>query len=350
EPPFEPVSPKELSVWDAEHPVPADAADAAGLRRTMSAASDAQLADLAKDRAAYRRTVGPALEAVLATSYPGPGSVRVAGHGGPDRQDGFTVERGTVERAADGTRVPYVALFPDAWDGRVVVWATPDGTQAALDHARRPTRVAGLALAAGSAVVVPDLYWTGAAPFAAATGPTATTGPTAADDRATTRPAGPSPAPANPTYAPKVNPPYAAFTLGYNRSVVGNRVHDLLSVVAMTRGWGRTTSVRLLGTGRAGPWAVLARAAAGTAVDTLAADVGGFDFDQVTTADDEMLLPGAIKYGGLYGFAALCDRGQTRLTGVRRTGRFSDLAAATPGVTLVEAAEPEAEAVAWLLK
>jgi hypothetical protein len=35
------------------------------------------------------------------------------------------------------------------------------------------------------------------------------------------------------------------------------------------------------------------------------ADVGGFSFSKITRRDDPLLLPGALKYGGLGGLAAL---------------------------------------------
>ena len=63
EKPFEPVPPKELSVYDAEHPMPADFADAATLRKTMTAASDAQIGKLAGGE--YARTLRIALQAMV---------------------------------------------------------------------------------------------------------------------------------------------------------------------------------------------------------------------------------------------------------------------------------------------
>jgi hypothetical protein len=62
----------------------------------------------------------------------------------------------------------------------------------------------------------------------------------------------------------------------------------------------------LVGWDEAGPWTILARALCGDAVDRCAADFDGFRFDKVRTVNDEMMLPGALKYGGLPAFAALC--------------------------------------------
>src|SRR5438445_6443640 len=54
--PFVPVPPRELSVYDAQHPRPADAKDAEALRKTMSEASDQQIAALLpKDEASLNQ-------------------------------------------------------------------------------------------------------------------------------------------------------------------------------------------------------------------------------------------------------------------------------------------------------
>ena len=44
----------------------------------------------------------------------------------------------------------------------------------------------------------------------------------------------------------------------------------------------------------------------------LAADRHGLDFAKITKTDDPMMLPGALKYGGLDAFVKLCgDKGVT---------------------------------------
>src|SRR5207245_4622798 len=64
--------------------------------------------------------------------------------------------------------------------------------------------------------------------------------------------------------------------------------------------------VDLIGSEEAGPWVLLARPLCGDAVERTAADCHKFRFDKVSSVNDEMMLPGAVKYGGLPAFAALC--------------------------------------------
>jgi hypothetical protein len=103
-------------------------------------------------------------------------------------------------------------------------------------------------------------------------------------------------------------------------------VHDLLSVIALARGWSKTPSVHLIGFKDAGPAALLARALAQDAIDRAVIDLDQFDFDRITDDSDLMLLPGAMKYGGIYGFLPLCDHGESLLCNVRDS-RHSALAA-----------------------
>ena len=104
---------------------------------------------------------------------------------------------------------------------------------------------------------------------------------------------------------PGVDRRYAGFTFGYNRPLLANRVHDILTAVAYEKAPEKTT-IHLVGFEAAGPWVILARALCGEMVARTAADLNGFRFENVQSNGDQMMLPGALKYGGLPAFAALC--------------------------------------------
>ena len=112
---------------------------------------------------------------------------------------------------------------------------------------------------------------------------------------------------------PIVDPKYAGFTFCYNRPLLAQRVHDILTAVAFVRGNEKTKQVDLVGWDEAGPWVMLARALCGDAVARTAADVNGFTFEKVKTTDDPMMLPGAVKYGGLCALAGLGAPGELYL-------------------------------------
>src|SRR5439155_6025525 len=67
--PFKPVPPRDLSVYDVDHPRPKDELDAPKLRAAMTKASDAQMARLfpkdGESLKGFRRVVGGALRAML---------------------------------------------------------------------------------------------------------------------------------------------------------------------------------------------------------------------------------------------------------------------------------------------
>src|SRR5262249_26925558 len=104
---------------------------------------------------------------------------------------------------------------------------------------------------------------------------------------------------------PAVDKGYAGFTWGYNRTVLANRVHDILTTVALARSKNGVRKVCLAGFGEAGPWVVLAAALAGHRVDRTAADMNQFRLDGILNMDDPMMQPGALKYGGMPAFTAL---------------------------------------------
>ncbi len=117
-----------------------------------------------------------------------------------------------------------------------------------------------------------------------------------------------------------INKNYAGYTFGYNRPLLANRVHDILTAVAMVKAHEKTKTVDLVGWNKAGPWVLLARGLCGDAVARTAADVNGFRFEKVAAISDEMMLPGAVKYGGLPAFAALAAPGELSVHNNRATG------------------------------
>lgn len=321
--PFTPVPPKELSVYDADHPRPADELDAAKLRAAMAAESDAQMAKLAPTDSAsldkFRTVVGTALRAMVG-SLPAAVAVRKK-FDDLTLTGGMTVRRTVIGRADGDDAVPVVGLVGDKFDGRVVIWVHPAGKVSATGDGRQVPAIRAL-LDAGYGVLAPDLLGVGEQtpekPFA-------------------------------------VDPRYAGFTFGYNRSLLANRVRDVLTAVTFANTVWKTKSVDLVGWDAFGPVAVLAKALAGDAVTKTAADLNGFRFDKITDVNDPMLLPGAVKYSGMAAFLALCAPGEVLAhnhagTG---TGKLPAAAYAAAGADgkLTRAADkwPAEKVVGWLL-
>ena len=102
--------------------------------------------------------------------------------------------------------------------------------------------------------------------------------------------------------------------------------------------------------------AVLAKALAGDAVAKTAADLNQFRFENIKDTADPMMLPGAVKYGGLPAFLALCAPGEVFVHNHRGTasGRLPRAAYEAAGAAdkLTRATEKldDAKVVEWLVK
>jgi dienelactone hydrolase len=327
EKPFTPVVPtKDLSVYDKDHPLPKDAADAEKLRQYMTEASDKQIAALlprdAKGLAEYRRVIGTALRVMVHDELPKTEDVESKQVGDREEHDGVIERRYLIGRKGASEQIPAVGMCRADFDGTVVVWVHPAG-KASLYKDGKLVPAAQKLLDSKKGIFAPDVFGTG--------------------ELATDKP-------------PAVNDKYSGFTFGYNRPLLAQRVHDILTAVAYVRGHEKTKQVDLVGWEKAGPWALLARALCGDGVARTAADGDEFRFEKVRTVTDEMLLPGALKYGGLYALAATAAPAELYVHNHRGTGSGQWLKAAYEAAGAADKLQRVSEKAAddkvveWLLR
>ncbi len=100
---------------------------------------------------------------------------------------------------------------------------------------------------------------------------------------------------------PKVNSKYGGYTFAFNRPVIANRVHDILTAVAGLKKNEQVQKIELVGTGDAGPCVLLVAALLGDKISGVMADARGLSYESVPPNTDALFLPGALKYGGLGG-------------------------------------------------
>lgn len=298
EQPFVPVPAKELSVFDQGHPVPKDATNAAGVRRYLTEDSDKQVnALLPKDGqtlAEFRRVKGAALRVMIGDKLPKPDMVSRSSEGTGIRGLGLDITSFTLNRKGTSETVPAMFMRGAEFDGTVVVWVDPEGLDGVQKDANQ-TPVAPAVLKNKGAILAIESFRTGA--------------------KAKDEP-------------PFVNKGFAGYTFGYNRPLVSERVADILTAVAYAKNIKGVKKVHLVGFGKAGPWVLLARGLCGDAVQRTAVDLNRFRFEQVKDTNDEMMLPGALKYGGLPALAALCAPGELYLHNAEGIGTSSWLEAA----------------------
>jgi dienelactone hydrolase/pimeloyl-ACP methyl ester carboxylesterase len=325
EPPFKPVPPKELSVFDDKHPRPTDELDAPKLRTAMTKASDDQMAKLAPKDAArlkeFKRVVGTALRVMVNSELPKAIAVRL----GPleSKLDGITMHRAVLGRTNEKDAVPTCGTFGPRFTGdRAVIWLHPSGKASLFADGKRSSGLTALT-DAGFAVVAPDLLGTG--------------------ENALTKPF-------------PVDKGFAGYTYGYNRSLLANRVHDALTLVAFGTSMLKAKTIHIVGWGEMGAVAVLAKALAGDAIAKTAADLNQFRFENVKDTADPMMLPGAVKYGGLPAFLALCAPGEVFVHNHRGTasGKLPraayEAAGAADNLTRATEKVDEMKIVEWLIK
>jgi hypothetical protein len=70
----------------------------------------------------------------------------------------------------------------------------------------------------------------------------------------------------------------------------------------------------------------------------------------VTDDQDPLLLPGALKYGGVRGIARLCTSGQTLLSGCTASGGGADQPEQPKQLTVRESKSTAGELLEWMTR
>jgi hypothetical protein len=327
EKPFVPVPPAQLSVFDEQHPLPIDAVDARGLRDYLTRESDSRLKKLfpkdARTLAELREVIAPALR-VMIGDQPGqrerPAS-KTQKHQTQSEQISFV--KLNAAAPGSGEHVPAILVSSVRPEQSIVVWVHPHALGSLKNERGELCSPARQIIDGGASILAVEALHTG----------------------------GTAAVPVMP-----VNSTYAGYTFGYNRPLLANRVRDILSAIALARNLSRSGQVDLIGWDKAGPWTLLARALSARTVRRTAIDFNGFRFDSVTRMTDEMMLPGALKYGGLPVLATLAAPEELHVYNARNAGSNSWLRAAYTAAGRPdnlywcdETKSPE-EVVRWMLR
>jgi hypothetical protein len=281
---YQPLTKAELSVWDADHPMPPSGQDAElKILRDFDADSRKQLAALVPTNgsslAEYRRVVGGAWDILIGRGVPVKHSVTDLSLGEAD-QLGFVQHRSLLQHRTQGEEVPALFMLPYNWKREVVIWLTETGKSGLLQPDGEPLPAVAKLLEAGLGICGLDLLYQGEY---------LKDGETLADTKRLDSPR-----------------EFLGYTAGYNHPLFSQRVHDVLSMIAFCRDHETAPVAHLIGFGPAALWAAAAAAQAGSLVKKVAVGTNGYRFASITDIRDPLLLPGAVKYGDVPGLLSLC--------------------------------------------
>jgi hypothetical protein len=287
--PIDPVLPSQLSVFDEKHRVTWGSVEE--LRAEQTKLAEKFWRDWQPSRAEevedFQEELRGALEVMVGSRYPRERELKVERIGSSE-ENGVEIQRLILSRVADPAlfakeAVPGVFIRPANWDGeQLIVWIDAAGHAGLFDEGtRRPGAEVELALQHGAAVLSVDVLLTGEHLLGS-----------------------------KPVEYPKVSMENPKFTLTYNRSVLSQRVHDVLSAAGCAKHVFGGKRIDFVGFGEAGPWVILARSLCRDEAGRTVADFDQFSFGRVMELSDPMLLPGGLRYGDLSGLASLMAPGE----------------------------------------
>lgn len=329
EQPFKPVPPAELSVWDDQHQLPRDAVGVNGVRQYLTAQAKKQLQTLfpskSSTRPEFSRVIGTALRVMINDELPHSSDVVASTASIHSLKQGDGIEPVVLTRKNVPGRVPAVWLRGGSKEAETVVWVHPEGIKGLYIDGHpaggKLMPAARSILEAKKNILAIDVLLTG-------------------ESTKEKRPA--------------LHKTYPGYTWGYNRPLLAERVRDILTAVAHAHG--QTQTVHLLGVGEAGPWVALARPLCGDAVRRTAVDLNRFRFEEILSLHHDMMLPGALRYGGLATLVSLCAPHELLAHNARDVDPQGWLTAAYAAAGQASRLDlrmdsvPPAEAVRWLLR
>ncbi|MDA0834428.1 MAG: acetylxylan esterase [Planctomycetota bacterium] len=276
---FWPIDPQDLSVFDNDHPLPSDSTDAAGVRKYLTNVSSEQYQSLLpnskSDIGKYQEQIGVAARVMLDEGVP-PAEQIEKDEQTYELSPQLSLIKGTMGRSGTGEQLPYLVLLPEDFSGTAVLWFDTAGKRHLFDDEGRPIAAVQKLIDEGHAVASADVFMTGEY---------------LSDGQDVSK--------------QPVNETYQGYTFGYNKPWLSQRVRDILTMVGAAVHHPDVKTVHLVGTGDAGLWTLLARSVAGDTVSNTIVESNGFAFGNISSTNDANILPGALKYGGVGGLAAL---------------------------------------------
>jgi dienelactone hydrolase len=320
----------ELTVWDDQHPKPADGVAFEKKFVKYLTKDNAKVLKVGEQSPKkFREVYGSAWDVMLGRTFAGAGKVEWDLKDKETRDD-YIYMAGNLRNITHEEELPVLWLYPKQWANRTTIWLSEKGKSGVYDGNGGLIPEVRQLLASGHTVVSVDLLFQG---------------DFLKDGQ-----------PVRQTRKVENTREFAGYTQGYNSTLFARRAHDVMTVVTFVDNYtnhGRRNEVlNVVALDGTGPIAAAARASAGTAINRLAIDTAGFRFAKLLDYRSPGFIPGGAKYGDVPGLIALNAPHATWVTGEKRStlaGKIYGLAKASDRLTVSRTRSASA-AVKWLLE
>lgn len=277
---------EESAIWTDQHPAPAggDAHEQSVttfLDEQANQQIQALLNENTKSLQPYRELVGTAWNTIIDRTVPQTGDLERDTVDQTD-SDRYRIVKEVVKLKTYDEAIPVVSVIPSKSkrNGKTVLWIDGTGKSSLMNEQGKLVDRAQRFVDAGTVIIAADLF--GQGEFTENGLPTA-------EQRMVKNPR-----------------QYAGYTFTYNPTLFVQRVHDVMTLLALAQtGDGKADAVIVFGQGGGEPIAAAAVATSGAKVDSLVLQNADFRFDSVRSYRDPFFVPGGVKYGDLPGLLAL---------------------------------------------
>lgn len=276
---WEPLTPEEYTVWNAEHPQPPGGDDYE--RKLLQQLNDRDLAALSNHKPQgstqtqnYLATVRAGWKMLIGRDLPAAEDVQRT-KVWKETRAGYLEFGDIITLTSQHEQLPIISVYPKSveWNQKVVLWIDGQGKAGMFPGGEAHADLLRL-IGAGYSVVGIDLY---------GQGEFTTNGVALGENRTV-----------------NTSRQFAGYTYCYNDTVFARRVHDILTVTAWINGDEHSPkALYAVGVNGGGPVLAAARMIAGSEFDAAAIDTGGFRFSRLKSWKHANFLPGAVKYGDI---------------------------------------------------